>query len=1007
MMTTLALRKPFHSLAPTVSEVPVLFSSTPRHSPYSHIRLLPSFKHLKSLLQLHARLIVCGFRKDNFTLTHLINSYSSFRKCDLARFVFDSAPNPGLIVWNSMIRAYTRSNNHREALELYHCMLENGLVPDKYTFTFVLKACTGSLDLQEGIRIHGEIAQKGLGRDVFIGTGLIDMFCKTGNLRCAWEVFEKMPKKDVVAWNAIIAGLSQSLDPYEALEVFRSMQLGGMQPSSVSLLNLFPAVCKLSDIKSCRSIHGYVVRRVVSNSVVNGMIDMYSKCGHVDVARRVFNGMDSRDDISWGTMMAGYAHNGQFCEVLELFYQIKRENLKINKVSAVSAVLAAAETRDLEKGKEVHDCAMQQGIDSDVLVATPIVTMYAKCGELEKSKQLFDGLGERDLVAWSALIAAFVQSGFPEEALSLFRDMQNENLKPNGVTLVSVLSACAEPSSLKLGKSIHCYAVKADIDSDVSAGTALVTMYAKCGIFSLALIIFNRMPHTDVVTWNALINGYAQIGEPYHAMEMFHKLRLSGMHLDPGTMVGVLPACALLDDLEQGVYIHGQIIKSGFESDYHVKNALIDMYAKCGSLSSAEFLFNETGFSKDEVSWNVMIAGYMQNGHAKEAISTFHRMKSENFRPNLVTLVSVLPAAAYLAALREGMSIHAFVVQKGFQSNTLIGNSLIDMYAKCGRLDFSQFFFDEMNNKDKVSWNALLAGYAIHGCGDRAIELFSLMQENNAEFDSVSFLSILSACRHAGLVEEGRQIFYLMREKHHLEPGLEHYACMVDLLGRAGLFDESSGFIRRMPIEPDAGVWGALLGACRMHNNVKLGEVALDNLVKLEPGNPAHYIVLSSIYEQSGRWGDAGSTRSKMNETGLKKTPGCSWVEIKNKVHLFRVGDKSHPEFESMGLLWNNLLKRMEQMGYAPDRSCVLKNVEEEDKELFLYSHSERLAITFALLNTEPKSMIQIVKNLRFCADCHITTKFISKIMNRKIIVRDATRFHHFEDGVCSCKDYW
>ncbi|KAK9283421.1 hypothetical protein L1049_011663 [Liquidambar formosana] len=1007
MITKHPLRKAFHSLATTGSEIPSVFSTKPTTYP-NYLRLLSSCKHLNSLLQIHGHIIVSGHKQDDLTNTHLINSYSLFHKCDFARSVFDSTPNRSVILWNSMIRAYTRSKLYKEALSMYQSMLEKGLEPDKYTFTFVLKACTGALDLQMGIWVHSEIAHKGLECDVFIGTGLIDMYCKVGNLICAREVFDKLPNKDVVAWNAMIAGLSQSPDPCEALGFFQGMQMSGVEPNSVSLLNLFPAVSKLLDIESCRSIHGYVFRRYFLRSAVsNGLIDMYSKCGYVNVARQVFEGMWGRDDVSWGTMMAGYAHNECFFEVLELFDWMRRENVKMNKVSAVSALLAAMERRDLEKGKEIHDCVIEQGIDSDIVVATPLMTMYAKCGEIEKAKQLFKGHQGRDLVSWSAVIAALVQSGYAEEGLSLFREMQYENLKPNRVTLMSVLPACAELSSLKLGKSLHCYSVKANIDSDISTGTALVSMYAKCGYFTPALIIFNSMPSKETVTWNALINGYAQIGDPYHAMEMFQKLQLSGLHPDSGTMVGVVPACALLDDLGQGTCIHGQIIKNGFESDSHVKNALIDMYAKCGSLSSAEFLFNKTEFAKDEVSWNVLIAGYMQNGHAKESISAFHQMKLENFRPNLVSIVSVLPAAAHLAALREGMAFHAYIVHMGFQSNKHVGNSLIDMYAKCGRLDYSKKFFNEMENKDTVSWNAMLAGLAVHGYGDHAIELFSLMQESHVQVDPVSFVSVLSACRHAGLIEEGRRIFYSMKETHHLEPNLEHYACMVDLLGRAGLFDETLGLIKTMPVEPDAAVWGALLGACRMHSNVKLGLVVLDHLVKLEPRNPAHYVVLSSIFAQSGRWGDAGKMRLKIKQTGLKKTPGCSWVEVKRRVHAFRVRDQSHPQFDSMSLLWNDLLDKMEKMGYVPDRSCVLQNVEEEDKELFLHSHSERLAITFALLNTKPGSTIQIVKNLRVCADCHTTTKFISKITSREIIVRDATRFHHFENGVCSCRDYW
>ncbi|KAL5734762.1 hypothetical protein ACOSP7_032623 [Xanthoceras sorbifolium] len=911
------LRRNLHAFSTSYNVSDFPFKT--RQNYINYTSLLSSCKHFKSLLQLHGHLIVSGFSQESSINAHLLKSYSLFQKCDFARSVFDSTPNPDVVLYNSMIRAYTGTDQHKEALELYYLMIERNLEPDKYTFTFVLKACTGVSDLEEGFLVHKQIIDKGLECDQFIGTGLVDMYGKMGELRLAREVFDKMPKRDVVAWNAIIAGLSQSSHPHEALGCFKSMRFRGVEPDLVSFLNLVPAVSKLADMSCCRCIHSYVIRRGFDEVLSNGLIDMYCKCGDARVARCVFDRMRVKNDVSWGTMMAGYAHNGCFFKVLEFFDQIKNENLKMNKVSAGSALLAAGELGDLEKGKEIQDLVMRQNFDIDVLLATSIMNMYAKCGELEKAKKLFGELPERDLVAWSAIIAAFVQSGYPEEALSLFRDMQKIYLRPNSVTLMSILPACAQLSLLRLGKSVHCYALKANIDSDISIGTALVYMYAKCGFFSGALTIFNRMSCKDVITWNALINGYIQIGYPCDAIEIFHELGLSEISPDPGTMGSFLQACVLLNDLDLGSYIHGQIIKYGFHSDSRVMNALIDMYAKCGNLSSAEILFYSTDFVKDEVSWNIIIAGSMQNGHAKYAISVFHCMRLENFQPNEVTFVSVLPAAAYLAVLTEGMAIHACIIRMGFQSNTLVGNSLIDMYAKCGTLNYAEKYFDEMENKDTVSWNAMLAGYAVHGQGNRATALISLMQKRYFEVDSVSFVNVLSACRHSGLVEEGRKIFDSMRDSHRVIPDLDHYACMVDLLGRAGLLDEALEFIMKMPIEPDAGIWGALLSACREHSNVKLGEVALDHLVNLEPENPTNYVVLTSIYAQSGRWNDADNTKSKMNERGLMKTPGCSWVEVNNQIRAFRVADENHPQFESMRLLWNVFPEEMEKIGDIPD----------------------------------------------------------------------------------------
>jgi len=841
-------------ISPTTLHIPQYCN----HNHY-YLHLLRSCKHLNPLFQIHARLIVT-------------------EQCTLTQSTPKSITNPSLVLWNSLIRAYSRLRLFQEAIKLYHTMLCVGLEPDKYTFTFVLKACTGALDFHEGVAIHQDIACRELECDVFIGTGLVVMYSKMGQLDSARKVFDKMPTKDVVSWNAMISGYSQSSNPGEAMEIFRRMQMEGVEPDSVSILNLAPAVSKLEDVRCCTSINCYVIRRRVFGVVSNSLIDMYSKCGEVNLARRIFDEMQVKDDVSWATMMAGYVHHGCFFEVLQLLDKMKQQRMKMNKVSVVNSLLAAAEMRDLEKGKDVHNYALHEGMMSDIIVATPIVCMYAKCGELKKAKELFLSLKGRDLVAWSAFLSALVQAGFPGEALSIFQEMWHVGLKPDKTILKILVSACADILNAGLGKIVHCHTIKADMVSDISVATTLVSMYTRCELFMYAMALFNRMRYKDVVAWNTLINGFTKFGDPRLAFEMFHTLQVTGVQPDSGTMVSLVSACALLDDLHLGTCFHGNTIKTGFESDLHVKVSLIDMYAKCGNLFSAENLFQLIKHVKDEVPWNVMIAGYLHNGGANEAICTFNQMKLESVRPNLVTFVIILPAVSFLSMLREAMAFHACIIRMGFISSTLVGNSLIDMYAKCGQLCYSEKCFHEMENKSTISWNAMLSGYAMHGQGELALALFSLMQETNVHVDSLSYLSVLSACRHAGLIPEGKNIFHSMTEKHNLQPNMEHYACMVDLLGRAGLFDEVLSLINGMPTEPDAQVWGALLGACKVHSNVKLGEVALHHLLKLEPRNAVHYVVLADIYAQCGRWVDARRTRSNMIDHGLKKIPGYSLV---------------------------------------------------------------------------------------------------------------------------------
>ncbi|CAH8361391.1 unnamed protein product [Eruca vesicaria subsp. sativa] len=831
------------------------------------LRILRECKTLRHLLQVHCKLTVSGLKPHN----QLLNAYSLFQRPNLSRTIFDSVQNPGVVICNSMIRGYTRSGLHREALELFHYMSEEKcIVPDKYSFTFALKACTGALDLERGLGIHEMVSEMGFESDVYVRTGLVEMYCKGGDLVRAREVFDEMPERDVVTWNVMVSGLVQSGCFGEALRLFRDMCLSGVEIDHVSLYNVIPAVSKVGSKDLCRCLHGFVVKKGFASGFSSGLVDMYCKCEDLYAAECVFDDVWSKDDSSWGTMMAAYAHNGLFNKVLELFDVMRNYDVRINKVAVVSALQAAAYVGDLEKGIAIHEFAVQHGMMDEVSVATSLVSMYSKCGELEIAGELFTNIKDRDVVTWSAMIASFELTCHHEDALSLFRDMMRTDIKPNAVALTSVLPACAGIgiADSRLGKSVHCYAIKADIESELATATAIISMYAKNGLFSPALKAFERLPIKDAVAYNALAQGYIQIGEASKTFNLYNKMKLQGVCPDSGTMVGLLQTCALCNDYDQGSCVYGQTIKHGLDSECHVAHALIDMFTKCHALAAAKSLFDKCGFEKSTVSWNIMINGYLINGQAEEAIATFRQMKNENFQPNIVTFVNILHAAAQLAALRDGMSVHARLIRFGYCSHTAIGNSLVDMYAKCGIIESSERCFGEIINKDMDSWNAMLSAYAVNGLASSAVSLFLFMQEKELRLDSVCFLSVLSACRHAGLVEEGKRVFKDMEERHKIEAEAEHYACMIDLFGKAGLFGEAVEMVRRMRVRANVGVWGALLSCSRMHCNLWLSNAALCQLVKIEPLNPSHY-------SQEGRLGD-------VNDGSIikKNIPACSWIQV-------------------------------------------------------------------------------------------------------------------------------
>eukprot|EP01018_Ginkgo_biloba_P003562 Gb_16895 [translate_table: standard] len=678
----------------------------------------------------------------------------------------------------------------------------------------------------------------------------------------------------------------------------------------------------------------------------------------------------------------------------------------IDSSTYVCLLQSCIKKKAFSEGKLLHAHMDERGFVPDRFLQTTLVNMYAKCGSLVEARRIFDQMVERDVFSWTVMIKSYATHGFAEEALSLFHEMLRTGIQPNKFTFASVLPACANLAALQQGMEIHVEIIKSGLVSDVFVGTALVDMYAKCGNLENACNVFDKMPERDRVSWNTMIAAYTKQGFSEQALTLFHQMQRTAFQPDDFTFASVLSACGNLAALEKGMEIHEEIIRTGFQSSVFVESALVYMYAKCGRIDKARNVFDKM-HQQDVVSWSTMIAGYAQNGQGEEALKLFRQMQLTSVKPDSSTFASVLSACANLAALEQGMEIHEEIVSSGSQSNVFVESALVDMYAKCGSIEKARNVFDEMHQRDVASWNAMIGGYAMHGYGKDALELFEQMHQSGMNPNHVTLVCVLSACCHAGLVNEGWQYFNNMNQYYHIIPALEHYACMVDLLGRAGRLDEAEDFINKMPIKPDDVVWKCLLGACRIHNNVELGERVAERLFELDPKNAANYVQLSNIYAAAGRWDNTEMVRRMMKDRGVKKEPGCSWIEVNKKVHAFLVGDASHSQAPKIYGKLEALSRQMKAAGYVPDTKFVLHDVEEEQKEEILCHHSEKLAIAFGLINTPPGTTIRIIKNLRVCGDCHSATKFISKIVEREIIVRDGNRYHHFKDGQCSCGDYW
>ncbi|KAL6227296.1 hypothetical protein ACLB2K_001255 [Fragaria x ananassa] len=594
----------------------------------------------------------------------------------------------------------------------------------------------------------------------------------------------------------------------------------------------------------------------------------------------------------------------------------------------------------------------------------------------------------------------------------------NQNRLPEAVQLLThiatpspslystLLHHCLQHRALDQANLVHSHTKLSGFNTGLFISNRFINLYAKCGSLVDAQKVFDEMPDRDLCSWNTLISGYAKLGKLGDARKLFDEMPQRDNFSWTAMISGVLAASAAVQSLRMGKEIHGYIMRTGLDSDEVVWSALSDMYGKCGSIEEARRVFDKM-VNRDVVTWTAMMGRYFEDGKREEGLALFSELMRSGVRPNEFTFAGVLNACADHATENPGKQVHGYMTRIGFDPFSYAASALVHMYSKCGNTANAYMVFRGMPSPDLVSWTSLIVGYAQNGQADEALQLFESLLKSGTRPDHVTFVGVLSACTHAGLVDRGLEYFQSIKEKHGLKHTADHYACVVDLLARAGRFKEAENIISEMPMKPSKFLWASLIGGCRIHGNVKLAKRAAEVLFVIEPENPATYVTLANIFATAGMWSEVTNVRKKMDESGITKKPGQSWIEIKREIHVFLVGDQSHPRYNEIDHFFSELSKRMKEEGYVPDTKFVLHDVEEEQKEQNLSYHSEKLAVAFGIISTPSGTPIKVFKNLRTCVDCHNAFKFISKISNRKIIVRDSNRFHCFEDGKCSCLDYW
>ncbi|KAL5709891.1 hypothetical protein ACHQM5_020521 [Ranunculus cassubicifolius] len=709
-------------------------------------------------------------------------------------------------------------------------------------------------------------------------------------------------------------------------------------------------------------------------------------------------------------------------------------------------IQAALEScKSIKQAYQIHAQIILQGLNHHTFYLSRLISLLALSGSetaLSHSRLVFSKFDQPNIFIWNTIIRGYSRSDFPLESLLLFKSML-ANVSPNNYTFPFVINSCAKLSSVELGKEIHGYIMKIGYELDLFVRNALIHLYSSFGYLDDARQVFDECCQRDCVSFNTMINGYARHGRPTVALDLFVEMQHSDVEADAFTMVALLSACSVLNDPRVGKQIHLFIYKKFVASGANglLYSALVDMYAKCSLMEMAKRVFDKMGSSKtamawssmvmgyasvgdvetarcifdqmpdkDLVSWTIMINGYTQTARYSQALELFVQMEGKGLKPDEITIVSALSACAKLGALDIGKRIHRqYIKCESLDQNLILTTAVVDMYAKCGSLDTALSIFYGLEERTKTTslYNVILFALAQHGDGEATLRIFEEMQSHGLKPDGITFIGILCACSHGGLVEDGQMIFDSMSKIHGIEPQPEHYCCLIDLLGRSGHVKEAYDFIKKMPFEANSVIWRSLLGSCNIHGNIEMGQIAAEMLLELDPNHGAGNVVLSNILTNSNRWEDAGRVRQQMEDRGIPKPPGWSYIEVNGTPHRFQASDKSHAQTKEIEAMLEDMGMRMKTSGYVVDTRHVLFDLDEEEKQSVVSYHSEKLALAFGLISLDSRETIRIVKNLRICRDCHSAFKFCSEIYGRDVLVRDTIRFHHFKNGSCSCKDFW
>lgn len=776
-------------------------------------------------------------------------------------------------------------------------------------------------------RIHAQIVVLGFQDDVFVTNILLHSYSKRNHLRDARKVFDLLPEKNLVTWSSMVSMYTRHGYNEEALTVFSEFWWSSeCDVNEYILASTIRACTQLGGVDQGAQVHCSIVKTGFDQAVYVGtsLIDFYAKYGIIEEARLVFDDLVVKTTVTWTTIITGYVKSGRSEVSLQFFLQMIETDILPDKFVLSSVLSACSMLNFIEGGKQIHAYVLRMGIEMDISVGNVLIDFYTKCGNVQAGLRLFDQMLMKNIISWTTMIAGYMKNSYDWEAMKLFSEMVRLCWKPDGFACSSILTSCGSLEALEHGRQVHAYTIKVNLEIDDFVKNGLIDMYAKCDSLSDARRVFDATMDHSVVSYNALIEGFSRKEKLHEALNLFQDMRQRSFQPSLLTFVSLLGLSATLLTLELSKQIHGLITKYGFFLDLFASSALVDVYSKCSCVRDARLVFDEMN-EKDIVVWNAMFFGYTQQLESEKAFKLYSDLQILKQKPNEFTFAALVTAASNLASLQHGQQFHNQIIKMGLNNDHFVTNSLVDMYAKCGSIEEARKAFSSAVWRDVVCWNSMISTYAQHGEAEEALKMFERMIKEGIKPNYITFVGALSACSHAGLVKDGLYYFNSM-DHFGIEPGTDHYACIVSLLGRSGKLFEAKEFIEKMPIKPAAVVWRSLLSACTVAGNVDLGKYAAEMAIMSDPADSGSYILLSNIFASKGMWVDVKRVRETMEFNGVVKETGHSWVEVNNEVHKFVARDRFHSEADLIFSVLDSLILQMKWSGYVPDTTTLLVN---------------------------------------------------------------------------------